>query len=87
MNLVEVVRQGRRAEEMVTILSVCEVITGQVRTGHDDFVIHSIELHVLKTPAFVDTLGDDLLPETGEIGCVEHADFDSASKLGDQGRK
>lgn len=43
--------------------------------GHDQLVIHAIELHMLESPPFINTAGDYFLAQTGEIWGVEHAYF------------
>lgn len=73
---------------MVPVLAVCEVIVAQVRAGDDDLVIDSVQLHVLQSPTLVETLGDDLLPQSAEVRCVIHADVDAVcAKLGYEGRE
>ena len=46
---------------MVPILAIGKIIGTQISAAHDDLVIDTIELHMLKTPAFIDTIRDDLL--------------------------
>lgn len=68
---------------MIPVLSVREVIVAQVRAGDDNLVVDAVQLHVLQSPALVEALGDDLLPEPTEVRCVVHADVNAVcAKLG-----
>lgn len=49
--------------------------------GHDNFVIDSIELHVLESPSFIQSLRNNLLLETVEIRRVVKPDRNSVAKL------
>ena len=60
---------------MVSVLSVCEIVGGQIRSRENYLVIHPVELHVLQTPPLVDPLGYMLLSQSRQVWRVVHADF------------
>lgn len=39
---------------------------------NDDFIVNTVQLHMLQAPALVDTLRNPFLLQTGQIGGVEH---------------
>lgn len=55
---------------------------------HDNLIIHTIQLHVLQPPPFINPLGNVLLPQPRQVGRVIHADLDPVrAKLRHQRRQ
>ena len=69
---------------MIPVLPVSEIIRAQVRSGKDDFIIASIELYMLQTPALVDPLWDQPLFKSFQIWCMVHSHLDLVGKLLDE---
>lgn len=65
MDIVEIIRQFPRFENMVSILAICEIIVRQIRARENDFVVCAVEFHVLESPAFVDAVGDVFFAKAG----------------------
>lgn len=85
VNLGEVVGDLLGLEEMVSILTVGEVVAREIGAGHDDLIVNAVQLHVLEAPAFVDTSGYEFLAQASEVGSVIHAHFYSfRPKFGNQ---
>lgn len=72
-----VVRDIFGREEMIPVLSIREIVRGQVCPGKQDLVIESVELHVLQTPSLVDSLRNVAFSEAGQVRRVIHAYFDA----------
>lgn len=71
---------------MIPVLTVGEVVIGQVGAGHAEFVVDAIQLHVLEAPAFIDTIWDEFLSETSQVRSVVHAYLNAVhAKVGNQG--
>lgn len=50
--------------------------------AQDDLVIKTIQLHMLKTPPFIDTLRQDGFSQPGQVRRMEHAYLYAIAKLG-----
>lgn len=84
MNLRKVLRKLCIFEQMVSVLAIGKIIGTEISATHDDLVIDTVEFHVLKSPTFVDTFGDNLLAQAGQVRRVKHADVNPRSKFGDE---
>jgi hypothetical protein len=51
-------------------------MTTMYEPRHYQFIINTVELHVLKTPAFIDSLGHEGLADSCEVWGVEHSNND-----------
>ena len=58
MDAREVLGYRFRGEEMVAVLAVNKVVTREVRTRENYFVVYAIELYMLQAPTFIDAFGD-----------------------------
>lgn len=38
----------------------------------DDLIVNAVQFHMLQAPALIDTLRDPFLPQTGQVGSMEH---------------
>jgi hypothetical protein len=72
---------------MISILSICEIITTQVCPGENNLVIHTIEFYMLQSPAFIETLWDETFLDTPEIGSMIHANVNPITKLFNEGKQ
>lgn len=80
-----VVCQSSGFEDKVPILSVGEVVAGQVCAREENLVIKAVELHMLEPPAFVEPLGGPALADAVERRGVVEPELDSLGpKLCDQ---
>lgn len=47
MDAVEVICDLFRAEDVISVLTVGKVVTGEVRPREDYLIVHAVEFHVL----------------------------------------
>lgn len=80
----KVVCEIRTGENVVSILPICEVILRKICARYNDLVINTVQLHVLQTPPFVETVWDNLFTQASEVWGMVHSDFDALAEFGNQ---
>lgn len=92
-----------RRKQMIPILTIGEVVGRQVcpeklvfpKTKglrniprHDDLIINAIQLHMLKSPSFIDPRRNILFPQPSQVWCMVHSNLNTIrSKLFHQRRQ